>query len=162
MMVKRVASEPVPAGASGGGDGDQRQAGFADIAREAVVAHLAAELAEDADGLGRIDRAAAAEGDDGIEIALANHFDAGANGGCGRFGQGIGEALAGDAGLFQLTGDARDIAELDHHAVGDDQRATAAQFLQHAGELPAGASADFHQARQDDAVAHEHSPRWAA
>ena len=47
-------------------------------------------------------------------------------------------------------------------AVGDDQRATAAQFLQHAGELPAGASADFHQARQDDAVAHEHSPRWAA
>ena len=27
---------------------------------------------------------------------------------------------------FQLTGDARDIAEFDHHAVGDDQRATAA------------------------------------
>jgi len=147
------------AGAGGGGDGDQRQAGFADIAREAVVAHLAAELAEDTYGLGRIDRAAAAEGDDGIEIALADHFDAGANGGSRRLGQGIGEALAGDAGLFQLTGDARDIAELDHHAVGDDQRATAAQFLQYAGELPAGASADFHQARQNDAMTHRGPPR---
>jgi len=167
MMVKRVASEPVNdgetrrlrAGASGGGNGYQWQAGFADIAREAVVAHLAAKLAEDADGLGRIDRAAAAEGDDGIEIAFADHFHTSANRSSGRFGQGIGEALAGDTGLFQLTGDTGDIAELDHHAVGDDQRAIAAQLLQHAGKLLAGAGADFHQARQDDAMTHGHSPK---
>src|SRR5690606_14714286 len=141
-------------GTSGGGDGDQRQAGFADILREAVVAHLTAELAEDADGLGRIDGAAATQSDDGIEITLTHHFHSGSNrGGCG-LGFGIGETAARDSSLFQLLCQTTGITELDHHPVGNDQRATATQAAQYGGDFLAGAGADLHQARQDDAVTH--------
>ena len=95
---------------------------------------------------------AAAEGDDGIEIAPANPFRRRREWSSGRFGQASAKRTLAMPGLFQLTGDARDIAELDHHAVGDDQRRLQPSSATR-GRVARWRQRRLHQARQDDAVA---------
>ena len=146
-------------GAGGGRDGDDRQALLADIARELVVAHLAAELAQDRDRLGRIDRAAATEGDDRVVIARFDFIHTGQNRGFSGFGQGVGKKVAGNAGFAQCCLQVIHITQLDHHRIGNDQWVAAAQGRQYFRSLATGAGTYFHQAGQNDSVAHCYSPK---
>ncbi|MCY1531428.1 hypothetical protein D9M68_666520 [compost metagenome] len=62
-------------GAGSGWNGNDRQTGLGDVARELVVAHFATMLGEDADGLSAINRATATQCDDAVIATTPSGFD---------------------------------------------------------------------------------------
>ncbi len=95
MMVKRVASEPVPA-----------VVGMATIGRPGASSRCGAfnarivppRTASTARRLSRVDRAAAAEPHDAIMLALADEGDDGIDRGGGGIRDGVGKYARGDPG----------------------------------------------------------------
>ena len=142
------------AGAGRGGDGDHRQRAPVGGDRHLVVAHLAAAGGEDRHRLRRVDRRAAAEADQAVEVAALQFGDAGLDHRVGRVGHGVAEHGHRDAGGGQRIEAVLHMARGHHERIGHHQRPRQAEFGQHLGDLPHRAAADLQHAGCGDVGVH--------
>ena len=106
--------------ACGGRYRHNRHTAFMHLAREFVIADFAAKLAQNRNGFGRINRAAATQGDDDIVVTVLYPRHTCGDGAVGRFRHGVIKHISVDAHRGKQGLNFVHIAQLHHHLIGDD------------------------------------------
>ena len=90
------------------------------LTREFVIADFAAKLAQNRNGFGRINRAAATQGNDDIVSTVLDARHACADGAVGRLRHGVIKHVGRNAHCGKQGLNFVHIAQLHHHLIGDD------------------------------------------
>jgi hypothetical protein len=116
--------------------------------------------AQHGDRLGAVDRAAAAEANDAIEVARLEGGQPGLNGRDRRVWHRIGKDLGGDPGRPQRCLEPTNLAMAQKELVGDDQGTIESKALEHRPDLLGCSTADPHDPRKRNArCCHARLPR---
>ncbi len=146
------------AGARGGRDRDDRRPRPRDLVRHLVVAQMPAIGEQHRHALGGVDRAAAADRDEAVEIAVAQDADAGFDDFGRRVGHRVGEDRPRNARLVEQPGRAVEDAAARDVGIGDDQGPRQAEPRHDARQFGQCAAAHRHQPGHRDQRSHRCLP----
>ena len=144
--------------AGGRGDCDERRARVQHLVIALVLAQRLGVRGEDRDGLGGIDRAAAAQGHEQVGVEGPVACQTGADVVVGRVGLDVGEDVAGDTRVGQEATDLAGQPALGEEPVGDEQRPVRTEAARLNRQLGQGPVSDHHCRGYVERHRHERPP----